>query len=51
MDEFDYLNGSLTDWVELLEGTVGSFDDTIAAIENEYLPRFEAAIWRLSASA
>lgn len=49
MDEFDYLNGTLTEWLELLEGKVGSFDDTIAEIESEYLPRFEAALHKNNA--
>jgi len=46
MDEFDYLNGTLSEWLDLLEGVVGTHEDTLYYIEHEYLPRFEAALHR-----
>jgi hypothetical protein len=42
MNDFDYLNGTLTQW---LDEWVGDDSETIIQfIEQEYLPRFEKAI-------
>ena len=51
MDEFDYLDESLVDWgIEFSIGTLTERDiELMALLEEEYLPRFEAAIWRRSA--
>lgn len=42
MDEFDYLNGTLTEWLD--EFFVDADSVNIKIIETEYLPRFEAAL-------
>ena len=44
MDEFDYLNGTLTEWLDTFVTREES--TTIQFIEDEYLPRFEAAIYK-----
>lgn len=46
--EFDYLNGTLTEWFDSRTWNVG--EDTVETIQEEYLPRFEAAIYRNQAS-
>jgi len=42
MDEFDYLNGSLVDWLN--EFGFSTYEDVLRAIDVEYLPRFEHAV-------
>jgi len=53
MEEFDYLNDTLINWVDEFspEAEPGQARDFVSfeEIQNEYLPRFEAAIWRKSA--
>lgn len=43
MDDFDYLNGTLPEWLSMFSGNSRT---VMSLIEEEYLPRFEAAIWR-----
>ena len=52
MDEFDYLNGTLIDWLNSREYIDEMSSDAIEwaeAIAAEYLPEFEAAIWKRAA--
>lgn len=46
MNEFDYLNDSLTFWCDKFTTHTEFAADKIKLIEDEYLPRFEAAIHR-----
>jgi len=46
MDEFDYMNGTLHEWaLESVPGYNGVLVD-LWLIQNEYLPRFEQAIYK-----
>lgn len=42
MEDFDYLNGTLHEWLDEFQWG----DDPVDRIQDEYLPRFEAAIYR-----
>lgn len=47
MDDFNYLEGTLTEWVEKYSQLDQPTVDLMLDIEKEYVPRFEAAIHRL----
>ncbi len=47
MDDFDYMNGTLSEWLEIFyQENQPAY--LINLIEAEYLPRFERAIWMRS---
>lgn len=50
-DDFDYLDGSLSEWVRVFSSEVPAWGDVVGFIEDEYVPRFEAALHRLHAFA
>ena len=47
MNEFDYLNQTLTEWADQFTEQHDFAYDKIKLIEDEYLPRFEAALHKL----
>lgn len=49
MNTFDYLNGTLTEWTDKFTSHTSFAGDKIKLIEDEYLPRFEAALHKLKA--
>jgi hypothetical protein len=47
MDDFDYLNSTFSEWLEENYKAVPMDNiSMIYVLENQYLPNFEAAIWR-----
>lgn len=49
-DDFDYLDGSLTEWIGEFVSNYEESGAVVDFIENEYLPRFEAAVHKQAAS-
>ena len=49
MDDWDYLNKSLGEWLDDFVDPNISFQDALIEITAEYLPRFEAALHRNNA--
>ena len=50
MDEFDYLDLTVSEWLDMsgYKFTDSPYD-IVTAIQEQYLPAFEAAIWKRSA--
>ena len=49
MDQWDYLNKGLAEWLDDFTDSNSTLEDVLVEITAESLPRFEAAIHRNSA--
>lgn len=50
MTDFNYLEGSLTEWADSFINVEVTVDEALAIVRDHYIPEFEAAIWKLAAA-
>lgn len=47
-NNFNYLDYDLVDWADAHINTEVTVDQALRIVRDQYLPEFEAAIWRLA---